>query len=59
MYYKEEIINGILCCKHTPDGAWVEKTKEELTKKIVKLKVEIDRLNNKLNTAQKRVHEPI
>ena len=22
MYYKEKLINGVLMCKTTPDGAW-------------------------------------
>lgn len=44
MYYKEEIIDGILCWKGTPNGAWIEKTKEQLTDEIVKLKAEIYRL---------------
>ena len=24
MYYAEKIINGILHCKHTPNGKWIE-----------------------------------
>ena len=36
MYYKEEIINGILCYKLTPKGEWHEMTKEQLTKKLMK-----------------------
>ena len=33
MYYAEKIINGILHCKHTPNGKWIELSKEKLTNK--------------------------
>lgn len=59
MYYKEQIVNGILCYKNTPDGEWIEKTKEQLTKKITQLKVDMARLQNRLDIATRRVHEPI
>lgn len=41
MYHKEEIINGILCWKGTPNGKWVEYTQEQLTARIEKMKKEI------------------
>ena len=44
MYYIERIINGILCCKWTPDGAWEELSKEKMTEKILALKAEIETL---------------
>ncbi len=31
MYYEEEIIDGILCHRGTPDGEWVPFTLEALT----------------------------
>lgn len=34
MYHREEIINGVLCYKTTPNGEWIEYTKEQLTAKI-------------------------
>lgn len=37
MYYKEEIVNGILCWRGTPKGKWKEFSKEELTARIDKL----------------------
>jgi hypothetical protein len=37
MYYKEEIINGVLCYKTTPDGEWIAFTPEKLTAKITEL----------------------
>lgn len=42
MYYREEIINGVLCCKYTPDGAWNPLSKEELTKRIEILQKKLD-----------------
>jgi len=44
MYYIERIINGILCCKWTPDGEWQELSKEKMTEKILALKAEIETL---------------
>jgi hypothetical protein len=38
MYYVEEIINGVLCFKSTPNGEWRALTPEQLTDKIVKLR---------------------
>ncbi len=26
MYYEEKIIDGILCCRNTPDGKWMQLT---------------------------------
>ena len=37
MYYTEEIIDGILCWKDTPNGEWYQFTPEQLTDKLVKL----------------------
>ena len=34
MYYKEEIINGVLCYQLTPNGEFQEYSKEELTKRL-------------------------
>lgn len=41
MYYAEKIINGILHCKHTPNGKWIELSKERLTHKIVKMEARL------------------
>ncbi len=33
MYYEEKIINGVLCFRHDPKGAWIAFTLEEMAKK--------------------------
>lgn len=38
MFYKEEIINGVLCYQTTPHGKWKEFSKKALTEKHEKLK---------------------
>ena len=50
MYYIERIINGILCCKWTPDGEWQELSKEKLTEKILTLKAEIETIKAEIET---------
>lgn len=40
MYYDEQVINGVLCHRGTPDGQWIAFTSKELTAKIIKLKDE-------------------
>ena len=52
MYYKEEIINGILHYKLTPNGEWQEVSKETLSKrtKEAEAKVwELTQLIQKMN----------
>lgn len=34
MYHEEAIINGKLCWRGTPNGEWIEYTKEQLTLKL-------------------------
>jgi len=36
MYYQEEVINGILCCKHSPNGEWIKLSKQSLTERLMK-----------------------
>lgn len=59
MYYKEAIINNILCWKDTPDGKWIPIDPEKMTRKIVKLELEIKILRDQLEIAKRKVHEPI
>lgn len=35
MYFEQEIINGVLCHRGTPDGDWIPYTSTELTKMLV------------------------
>lgn len=41
MYYLEDIINGVLCFKTFPDGAWHPCSKDRLNGKIVELSNEL------------------
>lgn len=52
MYYKEKIVNGVLCYKQTPDGEWIEFTKEMLTKRIINLMEENARLEVETHTEE-------
>ena len=35
MYYAEQIVDGILCHRSTPDGRWIQFTQKELTEKVL------------------------
>lgn len=35
MYYKETIIDGVLCFKLSPNGEWKEFSKETLSKRVM------------------------
>ena len=59
MYYKEEIVDGILCYKHTPDGEWIPMSPEKMTRKIMQLRIEVEILKSKLERESRRLHEPI
>ena len=36
MYYEEQMVNGILCRRSTPNGEWVPLTLQELSERVVK-----------------------
>ena len=40
MYYVEDIINGILMYKTTPDGAWKQCSIEKMSERIIQMKKE-------------------
>jgi hypothetical protein len=44
MYYKEDIIGGILCFAVTPNGGFREFTARELTEKVKDLEAEVKQL---------------
>ena len=46
MYYAEKIIDGVLCCKHTPRGEWKPLNAKQLTSKIERLQKEIQKLTS-------------
>jgi len=49
MYYDEQVINGVLCHRGTPNGEWIKFTPEQLTAKILELKADVSRLENTLD----------
>lgn len=46
MYYEEKVINGVLCYRTTPNGEFIEKTKEQLTIMIGRLNDRLDNLGS-------------
>jgi len=44
MFYEEQVINGVLCWRGTPNGEWTPKTPEQLTKLLVDARDEITSL---------------
>lgn len=36
MYYEEKIIDGVLCCRHSPDAAWAPVSQEDMSRKLEK-----------------------
>lgn len=38
MFYEEQVINGILCCRSTPNGEWREMNTTQLTQRILELR---------------------
>ncbi len=38
MYYAEEVVNGVLCWRDTPDGKWNPFTTEQLTLQLMATK---------------------
>jgi hypothetical protein len=46
MYYQEKVINGILCCKHSPNGEWIELAKQTLTERLMKYKKALQIIQN-------------
>ena len=41
MYYEEKIIDGVLCWRGTPNGEWIQKTPEQLTKRLIEAQEDI------------------
>jgi hypothetical protein len=48
MYYKEEIINGILMFRNTPKGEWRQCSVEKMGQKIMDLEDEITALHQEM-----------
>ena len=43
-FYEEKVINGALHWRHDEDGPWIPFTTQELTQKLVKLRVLFQRI---------------
>jgi len=52
MYYTEEIINGVLMYKTTPNGAWKQCSIEKMSERIIKMKKEISVLSRQCDTCK-------
>lgn len=59
MYYREKIIDGVLCFQGLPEEEWTPMSPEKMTRKIMQLKIEVEMLKSKLERESRRLHEPI
>lgn len=41
MYYREKMIDGIMCAQHTPNGKWVKLSQKELSDRLSKARLQI------------------
>jgi hypothetical protein len=55
MYYEEELINGIWHYKTTPNGEWVEMTKEQISERLNKERKRLKELENRFKTFEMSV----
>lgn len=55
MYYEERVINGVVCCKTSPNGEWRQLTPRQLTDKIVMLENGLREVDAELSTMKNRM----
>lgn len=48
MYYDEQVINGVLCHRSTPNGEWIPFTAESLTLSLVASRVQLNSRDEKI-----------
>lgn len=48
MYYDEQVINGVLCHRGTPNGEWIPFTLESLTLSLVASRVQLNSREEKI-----------
>ena len=57
MYYEEQIINGVLMFRITPDDDWRQCSIEKMSRRIVEMDAEVDALKLQLSKAQKEAEK--
>ena len=40
-YYKEEVVNGVLCWRESPNGTWIPMAPKAMTARIQRLEKEL------------------
>ena len=51
MYYAETLIDGVLYCRHSPDGVWKKVTRESLSERVVKAEAMVKQLKDLITQA--------
>lgn len=49
LYYKEKIIDGVLCWRHRPDGEWIPMDPKAMTARIKRLDMELKYFQDRFN----------
>jgi len=57
MYYEENVINGILCHRSTPDGEWEQFTVEALTTAFISTKSALKSAENTIINLNNAIDE--
>jgi len=52
MYYVESVIDGILCCKISPNGPWKPLSQKTLTSRVLELEKQNQELKKELEESQ-------
>jgi len=48
MYYEKKLINGVLMCRSTPTGNWLQVSIEWMSERLVKAEAKVVELENEL-----------
>jgi len=52
LYYKEEVINGVLCWRYRPDGEWIPMEPKSMTARIQRLEKELKYFQDRFNRSE-------